>query len=72
VAAGAAASDQSLELIHQLDECSHSIPRQRRRSEVGRAGLEPATNNYHRPDGGLNGQTPYDDYARKPRPGRNR
>jgi hypothetical protein len=31
VLAGAAASDEGLVLIHNVDECSHSIQRERRR-----------------------------------------
>jgi hypothetical protein len=34
VAAGVAASDEGLALVHNLDECSHSIQRERRRSAV--------------------------------------
>ena len=33
MAAGAAASDEGLVLVHNLDECSHSIQRERRRPE---------------------------------------
>ena len=33
VAAGAAASDEGLVLVHNLDECSHSIQRERRRPD---------------------------------------
>jgi hypothetical protein len=34
VAAGAAAGDEGLALVHNLDECSHSIQRERRRPEL--------------------------------------
>jgi hypothetical protein len=41
VAAGAAASDEGLALIHNLDECSHSIQRERRRPDPVRTRRGP-------------------------------